>query len=79
MVLEEPPVGYVYLDGARIEEGVVVPVEHDGVAEQHFVEKREIDTLYPDGRMKVLGEAGGDFGNEPGLDRGQLNKHPSRD
>jgi hypothetical protein len=46
--------------------------------EEHLIEKGKIDTADPDGGMKVFGEAGGYLVDEPGLDRRQLDKDPSR-
>jgi hypothetical protein len=49
---------------------------YEGLLQQHFVKKFEIDVFDPDGGMKVMREPLGHPGYQPGLDGGYMDERP---
>src|SRR6185312_14835611 len=78
LVLEEPPVRDVHFYGACIDQGIILFVPDQGVMQQHLVKEGKIDASDTDGGMEVPGQAGSNLRDEPGLNRRQLDQHPSR-
>lgn len=75
-ILEEEPVGNIDPHRAGIEQGVMVAVLDQGLLEQHFIKKLEIDVFDADGGVKVMRKPFRHPGYQPGLDGGYMDERP---